>query len=213
MMTLFLKSLKFTGNYLNNPDYTNTVNSNMNYSHNGDVIRGQFIDLMAQARNAWIDFGASVVDFFKSYTFKEIIFTLKTVSLILSFLALAMIIFIFFKSNALGKPAKQIVEVAGGSKKKIKKVLRKWAKIEKKLASETESNYKLAVLEADNLYDEILRAVGFEKEKTLSNLDDIKNAKRIKRNIIDDSGFLLTRAETENSLNAYKKGLEELGAL
>lgn len=214
MMTLFLKSLKLSGNYsnnVNNMDTANTVNSN--YANSYDIaVKQSMIKLTAQAKDAWVNFGASAVDFFKSYTFKEIVFTLKAISFVLSFLALIAIIFLFFKMRALGGPVKQIVEVKE-KKKKIKKVLKKWAKIERKFRSGVESNYKLAILDADNLYEEVLLGIGHDKEKELKSLDDIRNAKKLKRYIIDDSGFILTKEATEISLNAYKGGLEELGAL
>ncbi len=144
----------------------------------------------------------NAVGFFKSYTFKEIIFNLKTISLILSLLFLAGIIFVIWETMCLGKTVK-----------KIKKVTKRWLKIEKRLKSGQEANCKLAILEADALYDENLKILGYEKEKGLSNIDEIKLAKSIKRKIIDDNQYILSREEAEKSISAYKKGLEELGML
>jgi hypothetical protein len=207
-------SLKFSGNYLNNPVNNNVSSSNTNEA----VFMRDVSKLMAQAKNAWTGFGTDVINFFHSYAFKNIIFTLKSISFILSLLALAAIIFIFFRMRALGKPAKiekiKEEEVPGEVKilviPKKKKIIKKWAKIERKFKSGVESNYKLAILEADNLYDEVLRTIGYDKEKTLDNLDEIKNAKRVRRNIVDDSGFLLTAGETRIALDAYRVGLEKL---
>jgi len=201
MMNLFSKSLKFSGNYPNNTGTAYTVVTSQNA--NNHAVNGEVGRLLAQAKDAWIGFGASIVDFFHSYQFKEIIFTLKVISFILSLLVLLAIIFIFLKMQALGGP----------KKKAIKKVSKKWAKIERKFESGTESNYKLAILDADNLYESTLSIVGSDKEKILSNLEEFKKAKQIKRIIVDDSGFVLVKEEARNSLNAYKKGLEELGAL
>ena len=89
----------------------------------------------------------------------------------------------------------------------------KWEKIEKKFKSGVEANYKLAILEADSFYDETLKTLGFEKERNLSNIDEIKKAKRVKARIIDDSGYVLIEEEARNTLDAYKKGLEELGVM
>lgn len=198
MMNLFSKSLKISSNYLSNLDAVpRTVVTTDGQSQ--DIAGESTIKFLAQAKNAWMGFGASMIDFFESYKFKEIIFTLKTISLILCILALIAIIFIFLKMRALG-----------ASKKRT---LKKWTKIERKFKSGAKSNYKLAILEADSLYDETLRSVGYDKEKTLSNLEDIKSAKKIKAGIIDSSAFVLSEEKAENALNTYKKGLEELGAL
>lgn len=217
MMNLFLMSLKFSGNYLNNP-----VNNNVGSSNTNEAIFARDVSrLMAQAKNAWVGFGANVIDFFHSYAFKNIIFTVKTISFILSLLALAAIIFIFFKMRALGRPVKiekvKEEKIPGEVKilvvPKKKKIIKRWTKIERKFRSGVESNYKLAILEADNLYDEVLRTIGYDKEKALDNLDEIKNAKRVRRNIVDDSGFLLTAGETRIALDAYKSGLEKLDVM
>ena len=92
-------------------------------------------------------------------------------------------------------------------------MIKRWAKIGKRFNSGVEANYKLAILEADNFYDESLKILGYEKEKTLSNIEEIKRTKRIKNRIIDDSNFILTRENATDGLIAYKKGLEELGIL
>ena len=219
MMNLFSISLKFSGNYLNSP--TSVDNNVSSYSSSGTILARNTSRLMAQVNDAWTGFGTSVVDFFHSYAFKNIIFTLKTISLILSLLALAAIIFTFLKMRALGKSVKiekiKEGEIPGEVKilvvPKKKKIIKKWAKIERKFNSGVESNYKLAILEADNLYDEALRTVGYDKERTLDNVDEIKNAKKIRRNIVDDSSFMLIASEARSALDAYKIGLEKLGAM
>jgi len=210
-MNLFSKSLKFSGNFLDNPDYVENakiVVANNNYN---DPIKENIVRLMAQAKNIWINFGASVFDFFKSYKFKEIIFTLKTISLILSLILLAIIIYVFIKSNSLSKA--KTVTTNQKSVFKKRKTQKKWMKIEKRFNSGIEANYKLAILEADNFYDEYLKILGYESEKNLSNVDEIKKAREIKNRIVEDSGFVLTAEDARNSLDAYKKGLEELNVI
>jgi len=94
-----------------------------------------------------------------------------------------------------------------------KETHKQWAKIGKRFKSGIEANYKLAVLEADKFYDESLKIVGNEKEQMLSNLEELKKARRIKTRIIDDSEYVLNRENAINVLVAYKKALEELGIL
>lgn len=166
------------------------------------------LKFLTQAKSAWIGFGASVNDFFHSYTWREIFFTFKVISFIFSILMLLAIIFVIFKKMTLGAIAKPVE-----SDKKKKKSAKKWAKIEKKFKSGVEANYKLAILEADSFYDKVLKTLGFEKGKNLSNVDEIKKAKRVKAKIIDDSGYALTEEETKSALDAYKNGLEELSAM
>jgi len=187
MMILFSMLLKFSGNYPNNST---------------DTLGESTYKFFATARNVWLDFSANVLDFYNSYKFKEIIFTLKTISTILSLLFLVGIIFIIIKTMGMGRVVK-----------KLKKNQKRWLKIEKKLNSGQEANYKLAILEADALYDEYLKILGHEKENGLSNINEIKMAKGVRKKIVDDNQYVLTREEAEKSVYAYKKGLGELGVL
>jgi len=191
MMILFSMLLKFSGNYLNNNNQLNSAGN---------------INFLATAKITWSGFMNNIVDFSESYKFKAIIFDIKTVSFVISILLLAGIIFVIFKMMALGR-------VAQKKQFKEKKTIKIWNKIEKKLNSGIKENYKLAVLEADKFYDESLKIAGYEKEKGLVNIEDIKKAKRIKKNIIDDNAYVLTKEEAEKSVYAYKGGLEELGVL
>jgi len=199
MMNLFSKPPKFTGNYLNNSvGYENAPKTTFWF--------------LAEAKNAWIGLWNTIVEFFKSYQWKEILFGIKVGLFIFSLLMLLAVILVLLKTIAINSLAKS----ASDSKNIIfnkKKMVKKWAKIEKKLNTGTEANYKLAILEADNFFEEIIKAVGYEKEKLLSNIIEIKMVRKIKNNIIEDPGFLLTYEDTKNFLAAYRTGLEELGVL
>jgi hypothetical protein len=178
--------LKFSGNYLNNFSIAEKANERF----------------FTTTKNVWSRFGASIIDFFKSYKFKEIIFTLKMISVILSILLVACLLIIIVKSVKLGRAAT-----------KIKKNNQRFLKIEKKLISGQKETYKLAILEADALYDDCLKILGYEQEKKLSNFDEIKKARQVKKQIIDNNHYALTKEEAEKSISAYKHGLRELGAL
>ena len=189
---------------------SSTVTNSVTYQvANKQSVESNMSFLLAQAKTAWIDFGASAVNYFKSYQFKELIFTLKTISFILCLIMLGIIIYIFIKSSTLKKSVSQ----AKAAKIPKKKMHKQWLKIGKRFNSGIEANYKLAVLEADKFYDESLKITGNEKEQLLSNLDELKKARRIKNRIIDDPEFILSKESAASVLFAYKKALEELGIL
>lgn len=209
MMILFSKLRKISNKFQNNLMIGVTTTTSITYDIVNNPSPNSGSGFLAQAKTAWIDFGASVVNYFKSYQFKELIFTLKTISFILTLILLGAIIYVFIKSMALGKAVKR----AKKAEKPKKKMFKLWMKIEKRFNSGIEANYRLAILEADKFYDGSLKVLGHDKEKTLSNVDEIKRARKIKNRIIDDSSFKLTREDAAYSLIAYKKGLEELGIL
>jgi hypothetical protein len=200
---------KISSKFKNNLIFGITVITDVSYDIVNDNTANTDIGFLTQAKDAWINFGASTVNYFKSYQFKELVFTLKTISFIISLILLGGIIYVFLKSSALGKAPKTTQKVKKSKNKKNKF----WIKIEKRFNSGIEANYKLAILEADYFYDESLKILGREKEKTLSNLEEIKKAKKIKNRIIDDSGFKLNREEVAYSLIAYKRALEELDVI
>jgi hypothetical protein len=208
-MNLFLKSQKFSIKFLNNLAFATTVTTSVTYDAGSNFAKNNGNNFLAQAKFAWIDLGASVINYFKSYQFKELVFTLKTISFIVSLILLLIIIYVFAKSTTLGKAVSQ----AKKNKAPKKKMFKRWIKIERRFNSGVEANYRLAILEADNIYDESLKILGYGAERDLSNIDEIKKARRVKNQIIDNSSFKLTREDTAYSLIAYKKGLEELEML
>lgn len=100
----------------------------------------------------------------------------------------------------------------------------KWKKIEKRLESQIEADFKLAVLEADELLNECLAKIGYsgetleeklEKltEEIISNLKELKKARELRNSIVEDPNLKLTLEETKKFLAIYKKALQDLQAL
>jgi len=105
----------------------------------------------------------------------------------------------------------------------IKKSEEKWHKITERLNSNQENEYKLAFIEADEVLDEALKKMGYEgaslgerleqiKAETVSNIDDVWKAHKIKNNIVHDPDYKLERGQVEKALDIYKKALHELEA-
>jgi len=106
----------------------------------------------------------------------------------------------------------------------VKKLAKQWAKIMTRLASGLESEYKLAVIEADSMFDDILKKMGYSGETLgerlkkissaiLPNIEEIGQAHKIRNNIVHDPDFRLSLDEAKKALTIYEKALTELGAL
>lgn len=184
----------------------------MNNSISNQLTNRESIAL-AQIRSYFIDSWDKIIIFFTSYQWKELIFALKTASIIICLILGFLIIVLLIKIN-IKAGIRSSVE---GSKKPIffnkKRISKKWLKTEKRLGTGIEANYKLAVLEADNIFEDVLKNLGYEADIRISNLDEIKQAGKVKNNIIEDSKFNLTESEAQKIVAAYKKGLEDLGAI
>jgi hypothetical protein len=103
------------------------------------------------------------------------------------------------------------------------KLKSKWLKIASRLESGVDSEYKLAVIEADSLFDEVLKNIGYKgedlteklskiKKDVLPSLDEIVKSHKIRDNIVHDPSYNLTYEEGKKVLEAFRKGLEELDA-
>ena len=106
----------------------------------------------------------------------------------------------------------------------LRKVEKDWQKIKGRLETEIDSEYKLAVIEADSMLNELLKGLGFggetlgerlEKVTTASlpNLEEVKEAHKIRNNIIHDPDYRLSLDEAKRVITIYEKALTDLQAL
>ena len=154
---------------------------------------------------------------------QEIIFVSKIVLTIISILLFVGIVILVIKLKVISKlkESGKLLIVQSHTPKKLTK---KWNKIEKRLKSGQEAELKLAIIEADKFFDDILKRSGYlgkdmgERLKKINssqmaNIDDIWSAHKIRNNIVHDVDYKLTGSDTEKAIRTYKKALEELEVL
>jgi hypothetical protein len=100
----------------------------------------------------------------------------------------------------------------------------KWFDITTKFEINTPSTRKTALIEADNLVDEILKEIGI-KGKTMADrlskihpesLESLKNlweAHHIRNDLVHNSDFELSESEAKKILGYYEKFLKEIGVI
>ncbi len=165
----------------------------------------------------------SAINFITSIDWMRIIFILKVVSIVASVFLFVGIVYTIIRLNLISR-FKTKVETFILCGKAQEKLFKKWQKIVKKVKSKTETDQKLAVIEADNFFDNILKKVGYFGQdmgqrlkqitpSQIKNIDDIWKAHKIRNNIVHDSDYKLNREQAEKSVNAYEKGLKELEVL
>ena len=105
-----------------------------------------------------------------------------------------------------------------------KKLIKQWQKTKGRLETELESEYKLAVIEADSALDEILKKMGYpgdtigEKlEKinvaVLPSVEEVREAHKIRNNIVHDPDYRINLDGVKKVITIYEKALTDLGAL
>jgi hypothetical protein len=100
-----------------------------------------------------------------------------------------------------------------------------WLDIIDHIDSENESQWKLALIDADKILENLLRENGYDGDgvgarlKTaelqggIKSLQDAWEAHKIRNRIAHETGFVLTKREARRAVELYKKTFEELGFL
>jgi hypothetical protein len=147
---------------------------------------------------------------------------LKIFLIIFSFALLIGIVIIIYKIFRLKK--EKITHALDFIPKEESKELRtsKWDVIKKKMDSDTPSDWKMAIIEADSIIDEIFKTIGFGGEtlgerlkavesSDFENLQGVWEAHKVRNKIAHEGDkFNINKEEAKNALEKYEKALKEL---
>lgn len=106
----------------------------------------------------------------------------------------------------------------------VKKLSRQWLKTKARLNTGMESEYKLAVVEADSVLDETLSKMGFGGQSlgerleklsavSLPNINEVKETHKARNNMIHDPNYRLNLDDAKKAIDVYEKALIDLQAL
>ncbi len=152
----------------------------------------------------------------------KIVSYIKIVVLGISGFFLFFIIFSLFKTTFLKAHfLEDFIEFITFKPYGMKKMFKRWKKIIRHLESDIESEYKLAVVEADDFLEEILRGMGYkgdtmqeilEKIDTLvlPNLEDIRQVHQIRNQVVYDPNYQLDLNKAKEVLDVYEEALRNL---
>jgi ABC-type glycerol-3-phosphate transport system permease component len=148
-------------------------------------------------------------------------FNFKLVLIIITVIFLVGIIYVLYKLFRLKR--KWVVSWADFFVKETPTTrVSRWDEIKKRMDSENFTEWRMAIIEADSLLDEIIKKIGYKGEnfgerlKSIepSDFDNIQNvweAHKIRNRIVHDvDKFVLTKEEVKETLEKYEKALKEL---
>lgn len=157
---------------------------------------------------------------------QELFFRVKLVAAILSFVFGGLAVFFIYKFQKLvglkiqmAKLALRIPESASGGAAQSK-----WEEICRHIDSSKESDWKLAIIEADNLVDNLLKSAGYQGETMgdrltniergqLPGLEGLWEAHKVRNKLVHDMNYFLRYAEAKRAIQNYENVLRELGAV
>src|SRR3989344_1814141 len=139
---------------------------------------------------------------------------IKILSALVSGALLAGIIYILVKTNYFASKVEGYVETFGAANLFKHRTVRAWRQIVEKMKLGDEANLKLAIIEADKILDETLKASGYKGETTadrlkqvdrskISNIEQLWQTHKIRNKIVKDSDFHVNYMEAKLALEIY----------
>ncbi len=102
--------------------------------------------------------------------------------------------------------------------------LRAWKHVIRRMKTNVSSNWKIAILEADQLMDEILKASGYRassvddrfkqiEPQVFSNMDQLHEAHQIRNRVMREADYEIPKNEALKVLRIYQEAFKENGLL
>lgn len=166
-----------------------------------------------------------IIQFILDPQFTGWLLLLKIIFLVFSLFFIGFIIFALIKTSWLKYLIiRDLQEFLTYRPFSLRRIEKEWQKIKGRLEIEHESEWKLAIIEADEIMDDILNQMGFGGTSlgerltsltavSLPNIEEVKEAHQIRNNIIHDPSYRLTLVETKRIIAIYEKALTDLQAL
>lgn len=155
----------------------------------------------------------------------RLLFIIKTSATVVSMLAVVVIVYSLIRLHELSSAETEKLGLMLNWQTERKQKNARWERVEEYMTSLNPSDWKIAILEADNILDEVVERMGY-KGKNLGErmkmieasdfpyLDEAWQAHKL-RNQIAHKGtdYALTRSDAEQAINIYYRIFKELGYL
>lgn len=144
------------------------------------------------------------------------------ISLVLIFAFLGVSVFLFLKASRIRRSMTRAIEE--GRTETTETFLERWQGVLKHLESLNESEWRVAIIEADKLIDEVLTQKGFEGESVaeklseldreqMNSLDRLWAAHKTRNRIVHQPDYRIEQSEAREIISYYEEGLGELQTL
>lgn len=153
----------------------------------------------------------------------QVIFVLKVLSILISIILVVIISYVIASTNWLKfRAMEDLNEFIKFEPYGSDKYVKEWKKIMKRFDTGIEAEYKLAIIETDTMLGDILERMGYNEEtieKSLNkvtsaeipNIDDLKEARRIRNGVIHDPDYQLSKEKAKEVMDVYQESFRSLG--
>lgn len=166
-----------------------------------------------------LDFYDYIVNYLSSDEFQRSLLWVKLFSAIICSFLLFAIVVLLNRSKA-----NWLINEGVSSFRNVNLPIRlekKWQQIQDRLEKSDEANLKLAVIEADNFMDDVLKRMALEGKdmgerleklttQQLKSLDDIWDAHRLRNLIVHQTNVSINQNQAKKAIESFEKALKEL---
>jgi len=161
----------------------------------------------------------------ESADWSGIFLSIKIISAFLSLGFIVIIIYlIFLIRDDIEKFLATLISKTDLPKGPQKISLEGWQSVLDKMTSGDEANLKLAIIEADKLFDSLLKKSGYQGEDMgerlkqitsdkLVNIDEVWQAHKMRNRLVHEPDFQLREHEAKRIIEIYQKAFQDLEAL
>jgi hypothetical protein len=161
--------------------------------------------------------------FISSSQIQDMLFPVKLVFVAFAMFFLAFVIYFMINSSWLQyKFLEDVTEFFSWQAYGSREMSKRWSKIRKRTESGTESDYKLAIIDADDLLEEVLDNRGYEGKdfqevvekagRLLSTiLSDVLRAHEVRNSIVYDPDYKLSPDQAKKLLDIYESAVNNVG--
>ncbi|MEK7061821.1 MAG: hypothetical protein AAB957_01020 [Patescibacteria group bacterium] len=163
--------------------------------------------------------------FISSPVLQDMLFPVKLIFIFFTIFFLSAIVYFMANSSYLKyKFLEDITEFISYQAYGIREIANRWKKIKKRIENGAESEYKLALIEADDFLNEMLEDRGFTGKNfeelvnnagkiVLPNLDEILSAHEVRNSIVYDPDYKIDIDRVKEVLSIYEATTKNIGAL
>ena len=155
--------------------------------------------------------------------FAQYLAVFQLTSFLVSAGLIALIVYFLLNTDIVSCPIDHVTDIFGFRNVSHSRALRGWKQIKKRLESKDKKQWRLAVIEADAIFDETIKTAGyngktFDERLEAANhtrffnisVEEIKEARRLKDRIASEPEFLVSLNEAEVIVKIYKDACKEL---
>ena len=157
--------------------------------------------------------------------FLNIFSFLKMIATIIAMIALVIIVYSFIRISELSAAESKKLGLALNWSSERRQKNERWERVEQYMSSLNVSDWKIAILEADNILDDVVERMGYKGDNLGERMKNIEasdfpyleeawQAHKMRNNIAHKgTDYELTRSEAEQTINIYHRVFKELGYL